>query len=328
MDSKATFLTVSIVLLGGCLHGTPPPDAGGMNRSKGKGMYATFVNIDTPDVSVFQPYVSGGLKRLSVFVFEPSATSLPTTVDWFTTKAGHQPQGLDTNGGSTVGDWQGLFQSLDEQGVAIGFVFGGEGGTGDLGPMMQALNGSSTSFADFVKSLQAYHVSYIEFDIEGTWDTPPGFADHFESFASNLRTHSAGSISILVGASAPVGTVDGAGSNMPSYVTNDFVTANNVFFNVYTYYLLEVANVLDDPTPWIPTTEIDPSRIAFSVTCNARQPAPSGQITFSAFMDGFPDSYFLKKVKADYLGMFVWVWWQKESDYPEENLKALFELIP
>ncbi len=295
--------------------------------AKGLGMYATFVNIDTPQKSVFQSYIEEGLARLSVFVFIPKASPLPTAASWYTTTSGQQPQGLDTNGSSTEEDWQGLFGDLKKAGVEVGFVFGGEGNVAEIGPMMKGLNESQSDFEDFVKTLQSYHVSYLEFDIEGTWDTPDGFADQFEAFAKNLKTQSDGSISIFVGASAPVGEVNGVSSNMPSFVDNEFVSSNNIFFNVYTYYQLEVANVLENDTPWIPTTVIDQDRIAFAVTCNDRSKPPQGQVLFSTFIKGLPDSSFLQKVQEDYLGFFVWIWWQGDSDYPMKNLRTLFGAI-
>ena len=297
--------------------------------STGKGMYATFGNINTPGMSTFQSYIDGGLARMSVFTFVPSATSLPVTADWYTSSAG-QPQGLSTSGNSTVETWQGLFQALHQAGVAIGFVFGGQGATVNIGPMMEGLNANPTDFAAFVETLQSYHVSYIEFDIETTWDTPPGFSEQFATFAENLTSHSNGSIAIFVGASAPVGTVNGAGSNIPSSINPAFVAANNIYFIVYTYYQLEVANVLDDPTPWIPSeTAIDPIRIGFSVTCNASTDVPSGQIGFSTFMEGFPNSYFRTTVEEKgYMGMFCWVWWCNNSLYPEANLQDLSDATP
>ncbi|MEM9292805.1 MAG: hypothetical protein AAGD01_14075 [Acidobacteriota bacterium] len=296
---------------------------------RGKGLYATFVNVNAPNISVFQSYLDGGLRRLSVFVFVPGTDSLPTTAGWYTTKEGNQPQGLDTNGSSTVQSWQQLFSELNQQGVDVGFVFGGEGGTRHLGTMLKGLNADEQSFRQFVEVLQSYHVSYIEFDIEGTWDTPPDFATEFQAFAQNLTTQSGGEISILIGASAPVGTVDGASSNLPSYLDNDFAVAHNVYFNVYTYYTLEVDNVLTDPSPWIPSdTSIGSDRIGFAVSSNAKTHAPEGQVNFTEFMQSFPSSTFRSTVAESYLGMCVWVWWHRERMYPSANVLELFEAIP
>ncbi|MEM8962250.1 MAG: hypothetical protein AAGD38_12275, partial [Acidobacteriota bacterium] len=162
----------------------------------------------------------------------------------------------------------------------------------------------------------------------GSWATPAGFADQFEIFAVNLNKYSQGSIAVLIGASSPVGTVNGSPSSIPESVDQDFVTANNVFFNVYTYFELEVASVLDDPSPWLPTdTKVDPDRIAFAVTCNATSMADAGQVPFTEFIANFPGSQILKSVEEAYLGFFVWIWWQNKPLYPVENLDALFKAV-
>ncbi|MEM9292802.1 MAG: hypothetical protein AAGD01_14060 [Acidobacteriota bacterium] len=296
---------------------------------RGRGLYATFPNIDTPATSTFQNYLSNGLRRFSVFVFVPGTESLPTTADWYTTEDGGQPQGLNTNGGSTVQSWQQFFSELNQQGVEVGFVFGGEGGTENLGTMLKGLNADAQSFSAFVEVLRSYHVSYIEFDIEGSWDTPPDFATEFQAFAQNLTTQSSNQISTVIGASAPVGTVNGLASNIPSYLDHDFAAAHNVYFNVYTYYTLEIDNVLNDPSPWLPSdTLISPSQIGFAVTANATTPAPPGQVTFTEFMQDFPNSTFRNTVEENYSGMTVWVWWHGATKYPSSNVFELFQAIP
>lgn len=292
----------------------------------GPGLFASFNNTNPPaDLSPFQDYLDAGLKRLCVFTFIPNA-QLPTTPEWYTTKEGNQPQGLDTCGTGTVEAWASLFQQFQQAGVQVGFTFGGEGATDSLGTMLDSLNSSSEDFSNFMATLESYNVSYLHFDIEGSWATPSGFSEPFQTFAENVSSASNGAMAIEIGASAPIGTVDGSSSQSPAYLTPGFVAENNIFFNVYTYYTLEVENTVSSNTPWIPSnTNIPPSHILFSLTCNNTSPAPSGQLVFDVFMDDFPDSDLLSTVKnQNYLGFTTWVWWQT-STYPSDNCLALFQ---
>jgi len=296
------------------------------NLNAGPGLYASLNNINPPsDLSEFEPFLDAGLQRYCAFVFVPNST-LPTTMDWYTTVNGSQPQGLDTNGTGTTESWAAFFKMFADQGVQVGFTFGGEGGTNGLGPMLEGLNNSTSGFSQFVATLQSYNVSFIHFDIEGSWATPPGFIDQFQQFAQTLTLVSKGTIAIEVGASAPIGTVDNSPSQAPAYLTPAFVQQNSIFFNVYTYYTLEVDNVVSSNTPWIPCdTDIPASNILFSVTCNNTTPAPSGQMDFTDFMNEFPSSELLSTVKNEgYLGFDTWVWWQTPI-YPQSNCLALFQ---
>lgn len=294
--------------------------------NEGPGLFTSFNNINPPgDLTTFQPYLDAGLSRVNVFTFVPN-NSLPTNGDWFTTNAGGQPQGLDTWGTGTPNAWADLFEQFTQEHVQIGFTFGGAGATANLGSMMAGLNNSSTDFENFVKTLQFYHVSFIHFDIESTWETPPGFSDQFQAFAENLLQTAGGTIAIEIGASAPIGTVNGASSEAPSFLTSAFVSKHHIYFNVYTYYELEVDNVIAENTPWIPSkTDISPDRILFSVSCNATTPAPEGQLVFKDFMKSFLASDLKAAVEQQgYLGFTTWVWWQHTETYPSKNCLLLF----
>ena len=293
----------------------------------GPGIFASFNNINPPsDLSEFQSFLDDGLSRVTVFTFVPN-NNLPITMDWYTTKAGGQPQGLDTNGTGTTSDWADLFDQFTQQDVQVGFTFGGEGATANLGTMMEDLNASFFRLRQLrqhaaVLSRQLYPLRHRRH-----LGNPPGFIDQFQQFVENLTSVSKGTIAVEVGASAPIGTVDGSDSQAPSYITPSFVQANNVYFNVYTYFELEVDNVVASNTPWVPSgTSISPSQILFSLTCNATTPAPSGQMDFTDFMAAFPSSDLLSTVKSqDYAGFTTWIWWQNTSTYPTANCLSLFE---
>ena len=202
------------------------------------------------------------------------------------------------------------------------FVFGGQGRTTYLGDMIKNLNADAGDFDDFVRTLQGYNVSFIEFDIETSWDFDSTFADQFESFAEQMA---AAGMPVIVGASAPIGTVNTDwSSNAPAWLDGTFAAKNQVYFNVYTYATDEYANVVSG-TDWLPTNTngVAASQIMFSITSNNTKPATATFIDYADFVAAWPTCAMMKAIDRDgYAGVVVWVWWENFSPYV--NTEALF----